>query len=155
MGRDYTWFAPARPPAAAWTGRRGTAKPASLPRETVLMPLPVLRLILMIGALFAVPSIARAHAILLDSRPAAGAAVKPGRTTITLRYNSRIDAARSRVGLAPQGKAEAALPIAQGGTPDTLTVQADLAPGPYVLRWQVLAIDGHITRGELRFTAAP
>jgi hypothetical protein len=24
--------------------------------------------------------------------------------------------------------------------------------GPYVVRWQVLAIDGHITRGDVPFT---
>jgi methionine-rich copper-binding protein CopC len=28
---------------------------------------------------------------------------------------------------------------------------ADLAAGGYVLRWQVLAIDGHITRGDIPF----
>jgi methionine-rich copper-binding protein CopC len=27
-----------------------------------------------------------------------------------------------------------------------------LAPGDYRLRWQVLAYDGHITRGEIPFT---
>ena len=26
-----------------------------------------------------------------------------------------------------------------------------LSPGAYVLRWQVLAIDGHITRGDIPF----
>ncbi len=119
------------------------------------MRLPVLRLVLAIGALLAVPTLARAHAILLDSRPAAGATVKPGKVTLALRYNSRIDAARSRIALVPQGKAESVLPIAHGDTPDTLTAQAELAPGSYLVRWQVLAIDGHITRGELRFTAAP
>jgi hypothetical protein len=32
---------------------------------------------------------------------------------------------------------------------------ATLTPGPYVLRWQVLAIDGHITRGDVTFTVGP
>ena len=27
-----------------------------------------------------------------------------------------------------------------------------LAPGRYRLRWQVLALDGHITRGDIPFT---
>jgi len=27
-----------------------------------------------------------------------------------------------------------------------------LAPGKYTLRWQALAVDGHITRGEVPFT---
>ena len=34
-------------------------------------------------------------------------------------------------------------------------VLATLQPGAQVLRWQVLAVDGHITRGEIRFTAGP
>jgi copper resistance protein C len=27
-----------------------------------------------------------------------------------------------------------------------------MAPGSYSVRWQVLAIDGHITRGDVPFT---
>ena len=37
---------------------------------------------------------------------------------------------------------------------DVLTAHAELAAGAYVLRWQVLAIDGHITRGEVPFRVA-
>ena len=29
---------------------------------------------------------------------------------------------------------------------------AELMPGNAVVRWQVLALDGHITRGEVAFT---
>jgi copper resistance protein C len=36
--------------------------------------------------------------------------------------------------------------------PDLLSATGHgLAKGPYVLRWQVLASDGHITRGEVPF----
>jgi len=36
---------------------------------------------------------------------------------------------------------------------DTLSAEAKgLRPGTYRLRWQVLASDGHITRGEIPFT---
>lgn len=119
------------------------------------MPLSILRLVLVVGVLLAVPVAASAHAILLDSRPAAGGTVRTGKTTLTLRYNSRIDAARSRIGLVAPGGTETRLAIMHGSTPDTLTATADLAAGHYLLRWQVLAVDGHITRGEIRFTAAP
>jgi methionine-rich copper-binding protein CopC len=30
-----------------------------------------------------------------------------------------------------------------------------LAPGEYTLRYRVLAVDGHITEGALRFTVEP
>ncbi|MBV8200512.1 MAG: copper resistance protein CopC, partial [Acidobacteria bacterium] len=36
--------------------------------------------------------------------------------------------------------------------PQLLTAKlAGIAPGAYKLRWQVLAADGHITRGEVPF----
>ena len=43
-------------------------------------------------------------------------------------------------------------PIDPEGPPDLLTSTVTLTPGVYVLRWQVLAIDGHITRGDVPFT---
>ena len=97
------------------------------------------------------PAVANAPAILLDSQPAARGNAPPGPLHITLRYNSRIDRARSRVTLrAPGG--DTVLPIAATGADDTLDTQAELAPGDYTLRWQVLAVDGHITRGEVPFS---
>jgi methionine-rich copper-binding protein CopC len=44
------------------------------------------------------------------------------------------------------------LPIDSSGPDDMLASRVDLTPGAYVLRWQVLAIDGHITRGDVPFT---
>lgn len=133
-------------------GGRGL-NPRSPRREIDVMPSLSLRLILVVGALLALPVAARAHAILLDSRPTAAAKVAAGKVTLVLRYNSRVDAARSRIALVPPGGVERVLPILHGDTPDTLTAEAVLTAGPQVVRWQVLAVDGHITRGELRFTA--
>ena len=109
-------------------------------------------------ALAAAPWPALAHAILLESQPAQGATAAPGEATLRLRFNSRIDAARSRLALVLAGGKEQVLAVARGERDDLLIAPATLAPGPQVLRWQVLAVDGHITRGELRFTvrqAAP
>ena len=45
------------------------------------------------------------------------------------------------------------LKIAPDGPPNLLETTTNLeAPGAYVVRWQVLAIDGHITRGDVPFT---
>lgn len=100
------------------------------------------------AALAAVPGAASAHAILLESRPAANAEVPPGPTHLVLRYNSRIDQARSRLELRAPGRPVATLTLLPSG-PDTLESDATLAPGAYTLRWQVLAVDGHITRGDV------
>jgi methionine-rich copper-binding protein CopC len=97
---------------------------------------------------------ARAHAILLGAIPTAHQVVNGGSIPIELHFNSRIDGRRSRLSLiGPDGR-ERALPIRDQPSPDTLTAEAEtLLPGSYMLRWQVLAEDGHITRGEVPFQA--
>jgi len=99
-----------------------------------------------------VPTVVRAHAILKSASPAAGEVVSGSDLSIQLRFTSRIDGKRSRVLLvAPDGAANA-LPIADQTSPDTLDMKASgLKSGEYSLRWQVLANDGHITRGEIPF----
>src|SRR3954471_9923512 len=98
------------------------------------------------------PDVATAHAILEDSTPAINATIKPGELDLRLRYNSRIDRARSRPTLIRPDHGRDPVPIALDGPPDVIAAHLDLAPGRYVLRWQVLAVDGHITRGDLPFT---
>jgi methionine-rich copper-binding protein CopC len=100
--------------------------------------------------------IAAAHAVLLEASPAAGTTAKGPDVAIRLRYNVRVEAARSRVSLLLPDKTVKPLTIGQQPSPDVLTAQAaGLAPGEYRIRWQVLASDGHITRGEVPFTLAP
>ena len=95
---------------------------------------------------------AAAHAILLDSRPALQGTVVGPDVPLKLRFNVRIDLARSRLTLVlPDGSLQA-LEIDKEAPPDTISSQATgLQPGTYRLRWQVLASDGHITRGEIPF----
>lgn len=94
------------------------------------------------------PHPATAHAILLESEPAARATIPSGPSEIRLRFNSRIDHARSRLALRT-GQAESALALDPASPADVLATSMTLAPGAYVLRWQVLAVDGHITRGDV------
>ena len=99
---------------------------------------------------------AAAHAVLLEASPAAGASVKAPEVLIRLRYNVRVEAGRSRVSLLLPDKSVKALTIEQQPSPDSLTAKAaGLTPGDYRIRWQVLASDGHITRGEVPFTVTP
>lgn len=101
---------------------------------------------------------ASAHAILLDSTPKTNGSLAAGHAQLALRYNSRIDQARSRLVLVDDGRHETALRIADDPShPSELRTEADLKPGTYTLHWQALALDGHITRGDLPFTvtAAP
>lgn len=94
---------------------------------------------------------AQAHAILLDSQPARQATMPPGPATISLKFNSKVDHARSRIALRANG-AETTLPIDSASAADSMAAKTTLSPGDYVVRWQVLAVDGHITRGDVPFT---
>jgi copper resistance protein C len=101
--------------------------------------------------LAAVPA-AWAHAILVDSTPAPKSTVSGPDLDLRLRFNSRVDGARSHLTLALPDGQERTLALAPQAKPDVLTARATgLAPGAYRLRWQVLAADGHITRGEVPF----
>lgn len=99
------------------------------------------------------PAGALAHAILLQSQPAASSSVAAGKLEMTFSYNSRIDKARSRLTLIGPDRRQSVLKVTQSGSPDILQTSAELTlPGAYVVRWQVLAVDGHITRGDVPFT---
>ncbi len=109
-----------------------------------------------VAAAFLTVAPAAAHAVLLESTPSLKSAVSGPDVPIKLRFNVRIDALRSRLTLIhPDGSAQA-LEISKPAPADTLSAEATgLAAGAYRLRWQVLASDGHITRGEIPFTVTP
>jgi methionine-rich copper-binding protein CopC len=106
----------------------------------------------LVAAASAAPAPAIAHAILIDSTPAARASVPPGSVAFTLHYNSRIDRGRSRLTLIAPDKSQTRLPVGTDGPEDVMTTTAEVKPGDYTMRWQVLATDGHITRGDVPFT---
>jgi methionine-rich copper-binding protein CopC len=95
-----------------------------------------------------------AHAVLVSSTPKAEAIVSGGDVPISLIFNSKVDQARSTLTL--EGPDHNNSPVAIEKTesnPAQLAGHiAGLKPGAYKLHWQVLAVDGHITRGQLLFT---
>jgi methionine-rich copper-binding protein CopC len=120
------------------------------------MPHAVRRLLTLVPAAGAAASIlspapALAHAVLIDSFPAPASHVPAGPVAIKFRYNSRIDAPRSKLTLTRPDTTTTRL-ASHGEGPDLLEAGTTLPPGAYTLHWQVLAIDGHITRGNVPFT---
>ena len=102
------------------------------------------------------PVSAHAHAILVDSTPAPDSDVRSDPVVIRLRFNSRIDGARSGVTARSLAPGTPDVPIVlTAPSPATLTGTVALTPGSWELRWQVLAIDGHITRGLIHFVVTP
>ncbi len=98
------------------------------------------------------PRSAWAHAVLVDSQPAPESHVPAGAVSVMLRYNSRVDARRSKLTLQRPDGTRVRLAQDPGGAPDILRTHLTLTPGAYTIRWQVLATDGHITRGTVPFT---
>ena len=93
------------------------------------------------------------HAILKSSSPATGASVTQPDMSVTLTFNVRVDAARSKLQLLMPDASTVELPIVKSPSPDMLISKLPgLKPGAYTIRWQVLAPDGHISRGEIPFT---
>jgi copper resistance protein C len=92
------------------------------------------------------------HAILVEATPAVNATVSGPEVQIKLRFNVRIDGSRSRLTLVLPDRTSRQLQLQTQPAPDTLLAGATgLGGGDYRLRWQVLASDGHITRGEVPF----
>lgn len=101
------------------------------------------------------PGAAGAHAIILESEPAVGAKLAEAPTRIYLRFNSKIEKRLSHVTLtAADGRPVPVAVKADGSEkPDRIVLSlGSLRPGAYVARYKVLATDGHITEGALRFT---
>lgn len=93
-----------------------------------------------------------AHAVLVDATPAANGTVAGPAVTIRLRFNARVDGLRSRLRMVFPDQSVRPLPLKPQDNPGTLDSQiTGLAHGTYRLQWQVLAGDGHITRGEVPF----
>jgi len=107
--------------------------------------------LLLLVALALSSNLAYAHAILVEASPSANSTVAGPSIPIKLRFSVRIDAKRSRLELVRPDKTSTLLSATQP-SPDVLQAMAEgLKAGSYSLRWQVLAADGHITRGEIRF----
>ena len=89
----------------------------------------------------------------MDSTPKLNSKVEGPEVDITLRFNVRIDGGRSRVRLVAPDGATSVLKLADQDKPDILkTHAAGLKPGAYKLQWQVLASDGHMSKGDIPFT---
>jgi methionine-rich copper-binding protein CopC len=88
----------------------------------------------------------------MESNPKDGSRVKGPNLPLRLRFNVRVDGSRSRFFLVLTGGATMPVTLDPQTKPDVLSGNAaGLNTGRYKLQWQVLAADGHITRGEFTF----
>lgn len=99
-----------------------------------------------------VPRAAFAHAVLVQSTPTINATVDGPDVAVSMKFSLRVDGTRSTLLLSTSDGKSKPLTIEQQSAPDTLATHATkLSPGNYAIHWQVLATDGHVTRGEIPF----
>jgi copper resistance protein C len=98
------------------------------------------------------PRVALAHAVLVSSLPAVNSTVSGPKVAVLLKYNSRVDMEHSTLTLLTPDGSVKKVTIESEPEPGVLSAKlSGLVKGAYVLRWQVLATDGHITRGKVPF----
>jgi len=99
------------------------------------------------------PGIVNAHAIVVAAQPAMNSTVGRGELEIRLDFNTQVDSKRSRLSLQRPDGSEVVIELAPDPPAGVLTGRAQATvSGRWKLRWQVLSLDGHITRGEVRFS---
>ena len=100
---------------------------------------------------------ALAHAKLVSSSPAANVTVSPPPISLTLKFSESIEIKFAQVKLSDASGAAVATgsPIQDPADQGVLIVRlaAPLADGRYTVSWQVVAADGHKTKGTYHFNA--
>jgi copper resistance protein C len=105
---------------------------------------------------FAIPLVlvadaAFAHAIVVASTPLPNETISASETEVEVRFNSRVDRARSRLTLVGPSGASVVLPLSEGAEETLKSRASGLENGRYRILWQTLSVDGHITHGEISF----
>jgi methionine-rich copper-binding protein CopC len=97
-----------------------------------------------------------AHAYPTVSSPADGASLKEPPREVRIQFTEGLELAFSQITVkGPNGEIVSQGKLRQPAQ-DTLAVDLrTLGPGNYVVEWQVLSVDTHITEGVLRFSLAP
>lgn len=118
--------------------------------------------VLTTAVLLVSPGSAGAHALLLEASPPHEAVLARSPERIVLRFNSRLEHRLTRITLTDsQGRAVPLVhpvsgdPVGRDSQARLTVLLPPLPPGTYILRYRVLATDGHITEGLLRFIVNP
>jgi methionine-rich copper-binding protein CopC len=119
---------------------------------------PVL-LTLAIALLVSTASSAIAHAFLDNAIPKVGSVVTAAPKDIRIQFTQPVEAAFSHITLFTRDGQMVAVSQATTDPSDqtelTATITSTLAPGPYEVRWDVVSVDTHRTKGHFPFTYQP
>jgi len=97
--------------------------------------------------------LAWAHAYPKASSPDNGAALKESPKEVRVQFTEGLELAFSRITVkGPNGEIVSQGKVRQPAADTLATDLKPLSPGSYVVEWQVLSVDTHITEGVLHFT---
>lgn len=153
QGRDETSFLRVHEPRPPGGHPPCASLPvlSRLPRSTRLtssMASCLLVLILVLGF----GAGAGAHAVLVGSEPGHGAILDEPPRRVLLRFNAALEHAVTRLQLLDVNRVATPLRAREAGVDRIVAVLPRLSPGVYTVVYKVLARDGHVTEGVIRFT---
>lgn len=93
-----------------------------------------------------------AHAILAGSDPRHGAVLDESPPRVLFRFNAALEHTVTRVNLVDVSKTRTPLRRVESRLDRVVVELPPLAPGVYTVVYRVLARDGHVTEGFIRFT---
>jgi methionine-rich copper-binding protein CopC len=98
-------------------------------------------------------AVPQAHTALTKSEPAAGKTVTAAPKQIQLWFNEKIDVALSKIELTgPSGKVDLTAAHAMGDKSLMAGVSGKVVEGVYTIAWQTAGDDGHVVKGNVKFT---
>ena len=93
------------------------------------------------------------HGVLIESSPPHGAVLEESPSVVSLRFNAVLEPSITRVTLVDLKEHHQALKMTDASTVDCIVATVPpLPPGVYLVNYMVLATDGHVTEGSIRFT---
>lgn len=98
---------------------------------------------------------ARAHATLVASSPARQASLEESPARVELTFSERLEPAYARLSVESAAGARVDLGDASVAPGDARRLRVSLPPlppGPYVVRFRVLSVDGHVAESSFPFT---
>ncbi len=93
-----------------------------------------------------------AHAILVASDPRHGAILDESPPRVLFRFNAGLEHAVTRIHLFDVNKNQTPLRTVESGIDHVIVELPRLSAGVYTVVYKVLARDGHVTEGSIRFT---
>jgi len=107
--------------------------------------------VLAIAALLAAVPVVSAHADLVESTPEAGAQLSELPDELVLEYTEGVQIANVSVASADGERIDRAARVDPGDSSVVRVPLADAGNGTYLVRWEVLSVDGHTTSGTFLF----